>query len=249
MAFAGFRVCLMLAAVALAAAVLAACSPTHDRAVLETLRTQLANQYHECVPLGWSPVAVDGTYYPGVSVTLYEEGVWLPARWIGRVRTRDLARADVRAVTGVLNELARAGMLVRTNVPSGVRYHLTIAAQPFYYDESAFGNNPDHIPYLCYSTIVPQRVVSSGPVRRERLRYGSHDENAFHATFEWIPSPAAAWANDAFLHMHSVKLGPAESPATATFVNRHGEWRIAELSAPTPAGRIVDASVWPQPRL
>ena len=249
MAVAGRLICVLLAAAVLAAAGLTACSPTSDGAMLETLRAQLANQYRECVPLGWTPVPVAGTYYPGVSVTLYEEGVWLPALWIGRVRTRDLARADVRTASDVLNELTRVGMVHSERFPGGVRYHLTTAAQPFYYDESDRGNNPDHIPYLCYSTIVPQSVVSTDSVRRGRLRYASHDDDMFHATFKWAPSPVAAWANDAYLRTHSVKLGPAENPVTATFVRRDGEWTIAELSAPTPVARVVDASVWPRPRL
>jgi hypothetical protein len=245
----GRSACVLVAAAALAAAAPAACSPTNDEVILGMLRTQLAAQYHECVPLGWSPVAVAGTYYPGTTVTLYEEGVWLPARWIGRVRTRDLARRDVRAISDVLNELARAGMLVREKTSAGSRYHLAAAAQPFFYDDSDYGNNPDHIPYLCYSTIVPQRVLSTDSVRRARLRYGSRDEDMFHATFAWTPSPIAGWANDAFLRSHSVMLGPAESPVTVTLAKRHGEWMIAELSAPTPVARIVDTAAWPQPRL
>lgn len=245
---AGRPLCVLLAAAALAAVLPAACAPANDRAILDSLRAQLAEQYHDCVPLGWSPVAVAGTYYPGTSVTLYEEGVWLPARWIGRVRTRDLARPDVRAIFGVLNELTRAGLLDRTHASGASRYHLTVAALPFYYDESDYGNNPDHIPYLCYSTIVPQRVVAIDSVRRDRLRYGSRDEDMFHVTFAWTASPVAAWANDAFIRTHSVTLGPAESPATATFAKRHGEWALAELSAPTPVARFVDTAVWPQPR-
>jgi hypothetical protein len=239
----------VLVAVALAAVALAACSPTSDQQILGTLRAQLAAQYHECVPLGWNPVAAAGTYYPGTSVTLYEEGVWFPARWLGRVRTRDLARRDVRAISNVLNELARVGMLVRDTSPTVSQYHLAAAAQPFYYDESDYGNNPAHIPYLCYSTIVPQQVLSTDSVRRGRLRYGSHDEDMFHATFAWTPSPIAAWANNAFLRSHSVNLGPTESPVTATLAKRHGEWTIAELSTPTPVARIVDTAAWPQPRL
>ena len=172
------------------------------------------------MPLGWSPVAVAGTYYPGTSVTLYEEGVWLPAQWIGRVRARDLARRDVRTISGVLNELARAGMLVRDNARGGTRYHLTAAAAPFYYDENDYGNNPDHIPYLCYSTIVPQQVLSIDSARRGRLRYGSHDEEMFHATFAWTPSPIAVWANDAFLREPQRGARPGRKP-------RHGDVREA----------------------
>ena len=241
--------CVLVAAAALATVMLGACARGNDRLVFATLRTQLAAQYHECVPLGWTPVAVAGTYYPGTSVTLSEQGVWLPAQWLGRVRTRDLARPDVRTISAVLNELARAGMVVAENARGSTRYHLTAAAQPFFYDENDYGNNPDHVPYLCYSTMVPQRVLSIDAARRGRLRYGSHDEDLFHATFAWTPSPIAAWANDAFLRSHSVELGPAESPVTATFAKRHGAWALAELAAPTPAARIVSTAAWPQPRL
>ncbi len=232
-----------------AAALLPACARTDDRAILGMLAARLAKQYHECVPLGWSPVAVAGTYYPGVSVRAGEQGVWLPAVWLGHVRTRDLARADVRAVRDVLDALARAGMVVRTSDRDGFRYRLSRAGYSFFYDESDFRNNPDHIPYLCYSTIVPQRVLWSDRVHRERSRDGSHDVDAFRAAFAWTPSPVANWANDAFLRRRSVKLGPAENPVIASFVKDNDDWRVVELSTRYPLGRIVDASAWPQPRL
>jgi hypothetical protein len=235
----------------IAAALLAACSPTGDRAVLRSLKTQLTAQYHACVPLGWTPVPVAGTYYPGVSVTLTEEGVWLPARWIGRVRTRDLARADVRAAFGVLNELTADGLLDRDDhVPGVWRYSLTAAGQRFYYDGSAYGNNPEHIPYLCYSTIVPQRVASISPIDLEPARDGKRDVDSFIAAFEWTPSPAPAWANSAFIRTHSVTLGPIENPAVAQFQNIHGNWTITQLSGTeSPAARVVDSGAWPRPRL
>ena len=229
----------------LAASLLTACARTDDRAILGMLRTQLAKQYHACVPLGWTPVPNAGTYYPGVSVTMQENGVWLPAVWVARVRRRDLTRPDVRAAAAVLDELTKKDMLVRTTAPGGARYNLARIGWDFFYDENDFGNNPDHIPYLCYSTIVPERVVSSGPVRRERLHEQSHDEDVFRVTFTWAPSRVAGWANDAFLRSHSVDLGPTESPATATFAKRHGEWTIVQLSTPTPEGRVIDRSVWP----
>lgn len=233
----------------LVAALLTACARTDDRAILGMLQTQLAKQYHECVPLGWTPVPNAGTYYPGVSVTMEENGVWLPAVWVARVRRRDLARPDVRTAAAVLDELTKKGLLIRTTTPGASRYRLARIGWDFYYDENDYGNNPDHIPYLCYSTIVPQRVIASEPARHERLPDGSHDEDVFRATFAWTPSPVAAWANDAFLRSHSVALGPAETPVTATFANRHGAWTIVQLSTPTPLGRVVNASAWPHPRL
>jgi hypothetical protein len=237
--------------VLIAAALLAACSATDDRAVLAALQTQLSAQYHECVPLGWTPVPVAGTYYPGISVTLTEEGVWLPARWIGRVRSRDLARPDVRAAFDVLNELSRAGLLYRDDDRPGVfRYTLTAAGQQFFYDDSAYGNNPDHIPYLCYSTIVPQRIESISPIDRERSRRGAGDVDSFVATFEWTRSAVPAWANNAFVRTHSVTLGPTENPVVAEFENLDGNWTVTSLAATeSPTARVVDIGAWPRPRL
>jgi hypothetical protein len=235
----------------IAAALLAACSPTGDRAVLASLKTQLAAQYHDCVPLGWTPVPVAGTYYPGVSVTLTEEGVWLPARWIGRVRSRDLARADVRAAFDVMNELTRAGLLDRDHhVPGLWRYNLTSAGQRFFYDDSAYGENPDHIPYLCYSTIVRQRIASVSPIERARSRDGTRDLDTFVAAFEWAPSPVPAWADNAFVRAHSVTLGPAEHPAVAQFQDVGGNWTVTRLAGTqSPTARVVDAAAWPRSRL
>ncbi len=234
-----------------AAALLAGCSATDDRAVLAALKTQLAAQNHECVPLGWTPVPVAGTYYPGVSVTLTEEGVWLPARWIGRVRARDLARDDVRAAFDVLNELTRAGLLDRDHhVPATWRYNLTNAGQRFFYEDSAYGDNPDHVPYLCYSTIVAQRIASVSPVARGRSRDGKRDLDTFVAAFEWTPSPVPAWADNAFVRAHSVTLGPIERPAVAQFQDVGGNWTITQLSGTqSPTARVVDAGAWPRPRL
>lgn len=236
--------------VLLTAALLTACSATDDRAVLQTLKDQLAAQYHQCVPLGWTPVPVAGTYYPGVSVTLHEEAVWLPARWIGLVRERDLARADVRAAYDVLNELARAGMLERQHFPGVFRYYLTMAGQQFYYDDSAYGNNPDHIPYLCYSTIVPQRIAYTSSIAPERYRDGAHDVDGFVAAFEWTPSPVAAWADNAFVRAHSVTLGPTENPMVAHLVDLDDTWAVIQLSGTaSPTARVVDIGAWPRPRL
>jgi hypothetical protein len=231
-------------------ALLTACSATNDGAVLQTLKGQLAAQNHQCVPLGWTPVPVAGTYYPGVSVTLHEEGVWFAARWLGRVRTRDLARPDVRAAYDVLNELARGGMLEREHFPGVFQYHLTMTGQQFFYDDSAYGNNPDHIPYLCYSTIVPQRITYTSSISPERYRDGARDVDGFVAAFDWTPSPVAAWADNAFMRAHSVTLGPTENPMVAHLVNLDGEWTVTQLSGTaSPTARVVDIGAWPHPRL
>lgn len=84
-----------------------ACSPTNHWFVMHALQTQLALQYHECVPLGWDPVPVDGTYYPGYSAELQDKNSWLPALWLGSIQPSDLRQPDGRAAYEVLNELVR----------------------------------------------------------------------------------------------------------------------------------------------
>jgi hypothetical protein len=238
---------LRAAGLALAAATLAACSPTDHRIIAQRLRAQLVHQYHECVPLGWNPVPVAGTFYPGSNLVLQEEGVWLPSLWLARVRKRDLARRDARAISEVLDRLVAAGMLKKSGGGGGFRYQLTTRALPFYYSDNAFGDNLAGESYLCYSTIVPQRVVWNQAIHRERGRDGAEVE-AFRAAFEWSPSPAAGWANDPVIRRHSVILSPSGNPMIAKFVNSDSAWTVQELrTSDVPLPRVADASAWPGP--
>src|SRR5690242_21191400 len=90
-----------------AALLLSACShappPGSQLAMLNALSSALDVQYHACVPLGWNPVAVAGTYYPGYVASLqnYEE-TW-DAIWRGSIAVSDIAKPRVRAVYDVLN--------------------------------------------------------------------------------------------------------------------------------------------------
>ncbi len=49
---------------------------------------------------------------------------------------------------------------------NGIRYNLTERAFPYYFEGNDFGDNPDHLSYLCYSRLVPDRVVSSQAVHQ-----------------------------------------------------------------------------------
>lgn len=241
---------LRAAALVLAAVTaLAACAPNDPRVVIRELRSELAQQYHECVPLGWNPVPVAGTYYPGANVVVEEEGngeVWLPALWIARIPKRLRARdAGVRAAGGVLDELVRGGMIRRAGGLGGATYRLAPDAIPFFFSENALGSNPPAYPYLCYSTIVPQRVVATDPIHTERLPSGV-DVQVFHATFTWTASEPAAWARSDFIRRHSVVLGPDENPLSAELVRGDGGWHVAALRGPiSQQPHVVDASVWP----
>ncbi len=213
---------------------MAACAPTDHGVILKNLKSQLAQQYHECVPLGWDPVPVlAGVFYRGYSTEYISEIKWLPAQWIGIVHLKDLRDPEVRASYTVLSELVRAHMVERTTVLGGFRYHLTMRALDYYWERTQYHNNPGGEPYLCYSTIVPQRVLWNQPVHTERDRDG-HPIQTFRAAFEWRASPIAEWANDPMLRSHSVILAPMFSPTIAKFVNVDGDWVIQ-----------ADASVWP----
>lgn len=230
-------------------AALAACAPNDRRVVLRALNTQLAQQYHECVPVGWDPVPVlAGVFYRGYSAEYVPAVKWLPAQWIGTVRSKYLAEPEVRASFDVMNELVRAQMLERSTVPGGFRYNLTMNALDYYWERDSYRDNPDGQSYLCYSRIIPERVLWSQPIHLEIDRNG-RPVQVFRAKFTWRPSPDADWANDASLRSHSVILPPLESPAVAKFVNDDGDWVIQNVYAPTVTlPRVADASVWPRLR-
>lgn len=226
---------------------LATCSPTDHSVVLKQLRAQLAQQFHECVPLGWTVVPHNGLALPGVSVEINEYGngrVLLPALWLARVDVRKMARRDVRATVQLLDALARAGMLERQRGPHGSFYRLVPRAMPYYFADANRGNDPDALPYLCYSTIVPDHVLWTQPVHVERT--ATSDEHVFRAAFAWRAGPIAPWASDPFIRSHGVMLTPTRSPAVAKFVQHGSDWSIAKLySAEPPLPLVIDTSVWP----
>ena len=228
----------VLAALLLALA--AACSPTNHRVVLRELRQQLAAQVHECVPLGWTPVPVDASFYPGYTAQYQDERSWLAPLWLGSISNSDLRSAQARTSFAVLNALVRAGMVQRIAVPGGFHYRLTVAAMPYFYARNDYGNNPDAIPYLCYSTMLPDKIVWSDTVKR------NGKDRLFHAAFTWHASSPAAWADDAFLRAHSVVLAPFSRTVVATFEDDGNEWYIVRLRQPDKSTlpRLLVSRTW-----
>lgn len=228
------------AAIAICAYLLSGCSPTAPRIVFNSLDAELHHQYHACIPLGWDPVPVAGYYYPGYSSEYREEGVWLHPYWIGVVYRSQLADQRVRTAQQVMNVLVREGMLERSPAHDAMYYHLTPRALPYYFEGNSYGNNPDHLPYLCYSTIVPAKILSTGPITRR----------TFHSEFVWRTSSPAAWAMDPFLQSHSVILPPLTARVSAKFENDHGSWYLQKLWTSTPMlPRVVNPLVWPADRI
>lgn len=226
----------------------AGCGPTDHRVVLNELRAELAGQYHECVPLGWSVAPEHGVALPGTSVEVNEYGngrVWLPSTWLARIGPRGLARADVRTTERLLDALTRRKLLRRDDDAFGKTYHLTQASLPYYFAENRFGSDPDALSYLCYSSIVLDTVLRTEPVHVERSARG--DEEVFRAEFAWHGGPVADWAQDPFIRSHGVVLTPTRSPAIAKFVHRDGAWTLTALSS-SDAGMplVIDVSAWPR---
>jgi hypothetical protein len=236
------------AAGVLALLLLSACAlaprTSRDEQLLADLKGDLAYQYHECVPLGWAPVRVMHSYYPGYTASLQNYAEWLDAMWIGSVHERDMQRPDVATVVSVLNHLVRTGLLVRKPSFDGYHYYMTIAASHYFYVSNLYRNNPDMIPYLCYSTVTPDKIVRTGPIRVERR--GRRTLRVFSVTFEWKPSAPAPWANDPYLRAHSIILAPAQSPTTGNMVYANGDWDMASLDIrESPLPKLVDPSAWP----
>src|ERR1700680_1504944 len=211
--------------------VLSACASTpamRNRALFDHLSFSLTNQYHECIPLGWAPVPTAGTYYPGYTATLASYHEFLDAVWRGRIETGELRKPDALAVFDVLNHLVRVGMLVRSPRGAGYDYFLTWRAIQYYFGSSNYNNNHGSLPYLCYSTIVPDRILWV-----QRLS-GAQSEGVtrgllYRVSFSWKASAPADWANDKILRSHSVILAPVDNPVIAKLWYYKGRWSLLNI--------------------
>lgn len=216
----------------LAAAVGAEClqepAANSTQSVLHALTGDLRFTYHECVPLGWQPVPVHGTYYPGYTASAQNYAEWLDALWRGYIPRRDLRQAQARAVYATLNHLASSGLLVRETDASGYRYFLTPRALGYYYGSSSFKDNRDSLPYLCYSNIVPQRIDWIAKISAPNGTPVRDDAQWYRLQFSWKPGSPASWA-DSFIRAHSVVLAPLTSPTTARVLLRDGQWYLENV--------------------
>ncbi|HEV2261944.1 MAG TPA: hypothetical protein VGR69_06645 [Candidatus Rubrimentiphilum sp.] len=214
---------------------LSACSPNRDAAVLHLLRAQLGDQYRACVPLGWDPVPIATTFIPGFSAEYRPPVEWLPPFWLGAIQNDELRDPSARVAFDLLNHLAKQSLVEKHVTPFGFRYNLTMAGLAFYLESSQYGNNVDHLPYLCYSRIVPTKIVWAQPIRQ-----------TYRAGFQWSAGDGAPWANDPFLRSHSVILAPTKSPAIAKIVRFGGSWEVVRLYAGSMLPQLSDAAVWPR---
>ena len=237
-----------MAGAAVLAMLLSACASKPsiaNRVLFDHLSDRLKYQYHECVPLGWAPVKAGGTYYPGYTATLATYVEFLDAIWRGRVENGDLHKPDALAVYNVLNHLVEADMLVRTSRAAGFDYYLTWNSIPYFYASNSYNDNHGSLPYFCYSTIVPERILWVGPTlptRNERIRRG----HLFRVSFSWKPSAPASWADDGFLRSHSVILAPTHNPITAKLFYFDGQWWLLSMYDGTwMFPKLVDAAAWP----
>jgi hypothetical protein len=203
--------------------------PHRGPSLLPALTEQLRFAYHECVPLGWKPMAVSGTYYPGYTASMTNYAEWDDAVWRGHIAAAELHTADAAEVFQVLNHLRAAGLLTRTYKRGGYDFYLTPRAFAYFYGSSQFKDNRGSMTYLCYSTIAPQRIVWQRPIAPPQMRRRSPVQ-WYHVEFAWRPSPAAAWAaRDPFLRFHSVVLAPLTSPTEARVYYEDGDWYVANV--------------------
>ncbi len=224
-----------------------ACSPTSNWVVARELHEQLADEFHECVPLGWNPVRLDdGSLFPSYNSEITESDWYLPPPWLAQA-PRNLKTPDARVARVMLEKLAAAGMVSKETTRDGARYHITMAAFAYLDIRNQRGDNRMERPFLCYSKLVPHRIVWTQPIHYERDGHGPNRVAVFRTAFDWAPSPTAACAKDDFIQSHSVILGPTESPAIAKFVLRNKTWYIESLSG-SAAGHIVNPRVWPSCR-
>lgn len=220
---------------------LTACASSSQQILLNAVEEQFNGQFHKCVPLGWNPSPVDGSYVPIFSVEFRERDAWLPPLWLGFMPRRAIDTPNGRTAVEVLNALARSGLIEQRYINNAIRYNLTERAFPYYFEGNDFGDNPDHLSYLCYSRLIPDRVVSSQAVHQ--LTNGRNAADAVRVAFSWHASEDDAWANDPVIQSHSVVLAPTRSPAIIILASRHGELNVDRVKY-EPIDTLAQPSIW-----
>ena len=165
--------------------------------------------------------------------------MWLPPLWEAYVESNP-RRPSTRLVGEILDDLMRKGLVQRTPRLHGDEYYLTLKAFPYYSDGYFHGLNPLRASYLCYSDIVPERVLwtrnVTGPTSGSTVSY--------QAAFQWKEGPSAAWAQgDPLIQSHSVVLSPAATPLVLTFSEHNKSWKMGDIEG-SPFGTLVDTNAW-----
>lgn len=232
-------------ALALAGALALALIPRGDDRVLQNLRTQLGQDYHDCVPLGWYPEAAGPTsYVPTSNVGGTEQGVWLPGLWLGIVTPNALNDPHSREVKRVLDELTRLDLLARTDGRSKVRYTVTPRGSQYFYDGNDLGNNVERWPYMCFSRLA---IMSIGWAPSRNSVPPATNEQSREVRFTWTRASLAPWATP-LLMAHAVELGPTRSPAEATVRREpNGGWTLDRVQWNFPV--VQDRAAWVNHRI
>jgi hypothetical protein len=218
----------------------ASCSGRADSFLYDAIDDRFSGQFHRCVPLGWEPAPVDGSYVPSYSIEYSPRDAWLPPLWLGFLPDWARSTTEGRSTYRLLTALAGADLVEGERGSHGTLYRLTERAAPFYFEGNDFGNNPLHLPYLCYSTIVPDRLTSSAGKRK-----GQRDgiTATFTVRFAWHSHSNAAWAADPVIQHYSVNLAPAQSPAVVEVAKREGTWEVARAYYDA-TNTLADPSAW-----
>jgi D-alanyl-D-alanine carboxypeptidase len=219
---------------------LTACAHGTNATFQRVLSDHYSDQFHRCVPLGWNAAPVDGSFAPAYSVQFSPRDVWLAPLWLGFVPTRIQDSPQGSLALQLLNALVAAGLAKSELVRNGTRYHLTERAFPYYFEGNDFGENPLHLPYLCYSKIVPDQVLWTSPVRG----HAGADPTSARVAFSWHESSEAPWASDPLIQSHSVVLAPTRSPAVVTISNKHGDWDVTAADY-EPSNALTSEFAWP----
>jgi hypothetical protein len=207
----------------LACVLLCSCSRHSDRDVAAYALASTVATYHDCVPLGWNPVRVMASFYPGFSAEYLENGVWLHPFWLGEIDASDLRARDVRTTFNVLNAMVAAGLLDRTSRKGSYYYRVTLKGKNYYYDGNQVGENPDHLPYMCYSRLALDRIVAA-----------SRSGNEIHATFRVRIDRIAEWSDNPVLRSNRVELPPADSVEQAVLRRSNADWQVLSIRSASP---------------
>jgi hypothetical protein len=208
--------------------------------VLRQFAATIDEQYHECVPLGWFPDSRPWrAYFPGYSANVAAKDGMYQGLWVAVVPSRKLDDPHAVAVKAVLDELTRLDLLVRSDVPAGVRYNLTDEGRQYYYEGDHLGNNVEEWPYLCFSRLHARNVAwASRPAKAP----GPYGVVTARVRFTWEPAEDAPWVTP-FIKEHAVELNPTSSPAEAAARRRYdGRWKLTELDFAFPL--VEHRSAW-----
>jgi hypothetical protein len=156
---------------------------------------------------------------------------WIGATWLGYVPYAEVKKPRVRVIYRLLDDLVAVGVANRSSARRGWKFNLTLAAMPFFFDGNELANNPLREPFLCYSEVVPEKVLSV-----QTLRDGDT-----LMTFPGTRAPVRPGPTETFsdiLYFSRLRKGQGR----AVLVRRHNTWLARSLC--DSRSRVANGSVW-----